>query len=274
MKKVLFITLTGAMALASCTTFDFDGAEQEAIKQNAEEVFGLIDPKQDWSNITSGSVTLTADANLKDISKVQILNESPYFNDNAVILAEADVKKGETVTLNYDAPRGTTRLIATCIDSKGNFFTKGFDIEEKEVSFAKRSNARTRGAVTRSDLGTFNASRVVINSANAVKSFNAGRTMYTDFGNAIEDADMIKFANDKNFENWAGTKWQDDILWTPSSTNDLGSWSLVDGSIVRNIEEGLDDEEKAELNDIFTNFLKRDKQKNNATETDHHADNG
>lgn len=263
MKKVLFITLTGAMALASCTTFDFDGAEQEAIKQNAEEVFGLIDPKQDWSNITSGSVTLTADANLKDISKVQILNESPYFNDNAVILAEADVKKGETVTLNYDAPRGTTRLIATCIDSKGNFFTKGFDIEEKEVSFAKRSNARTRGAVTRSDLGTFNASRVVINSANAVKSFNAGRTMYTDFGNAIEDADMIKFANDKNFENWAGTKWQDDILWTPSSTNDLGSWSLVDGSIVRNIEEGLDDEEKAELNDIFTNFLKRDKQKNN-----------
>ena len=263
MKKILFITLTGAMALASCTHFDFEAAEQEAIKQNAEEVFGLIDPKQDWSNITSGSVTLTADANLKDISKVQILSESPYFNDNAVILAEADVKKGETVTLNYDAPKGTTRLIATCIDSKGNFFTKGFDIEEKEVSFAKRSNARTRGTGTRSDLGTFNASRVVIKSANALKSFNAGRTMYTDFGNAIGDAEMIKFANEKNIKNWAGTKWQDEVLWTPSSTNDLGSWSLVDGSIVRNTEEGLDDEEKAELNDIFKNFLKRDKQKNN-----------
>ena len=263
MKKVLFITLTGAMALASCTHFDFEAAEQDAIKQNAEDVFGLIDPKQDWSNVTSGSVTLTADANLNNISKVQILNESPYFNENIVLLAEADVKKGETVTLNYDAPKGTTRLYAVCVDSKGNFFTKGFNVDEKEVSFAKRSKARTRGANTRSDLGTFNASRVIINSANAEKSFNAGRTMYTEFGNAIEDADMIKFARDKNFANWAGTKWQDEILWTPSSTNDLGAWTVADGSIVRNIEEGLDDEDKAELNDIFKKFLKRDNQKNN-----------
>ena len=129
MKKILFITLTGAMALSSCVQFDFDGARETAIKENAEDVFGLIDPKQDWSNITSGSVTLTADASLKDIAKVQIYSESPYFNDNAKILAEADVTKGQTVTLNYDAPRGTTRLIAACVDSKGNFFTKGFKPE-------------------------------------------------------------------------------------------------------------------------------------------------
>lgn len=241
MKKILFITLTGAMALASCVQFDFDGARETAIKENAEEVFGLIDPKQDWSNITSGTVTLTADASLKDITKVQILSESPYFNDNAKILAEADVTKGQTVTLNYDAPRGTTRLIAACVDSKGNFFIKGFNVDESKVSFNKSSQARTRG-ITRGADDIPDLSGLSMQFSNSEPSFNAARTALA--------------SSNSSFSQWKDSNWENDRLWAVGGGISSSSWSVNNGTIYRNADP-ITEEEKQELLDIFNSTLQR-----------------
>ena len=241
MKKILFITLTGAMALSSCVQFDFDGARETAIKENAEDVFGLIDPKQDWSNITSGSVTLTADASLKDIAKVQIYSESPYFNDNAKILAEADVTKGQTVTLNYDAPRGTTRLIAACVDSKGNFFTKGFNIDESKVSFNKSSQARTRG-ITRGADDIPDLSGLSMQFSNSEPSFNAARTALA--------------SSNSSFSQWKDSNWENDRLWAVGGSTSSSSWSVSNGTIYRNADP-ITEEEKQELLDIFNSTLQR-----------------
>ena len=70
MKKLFILTILGSLALSSCSDLDLDGAQAQQIKENAEELFGIIDPNQDWSNVSSGTVSVTADASLKNIAKV------------------------------------------------------------------------------------------------------------------------------------------------------------------------------------------------------------
>ena len=135
-KKILFIaTIVGMIILVGCQRFDFEEARQDAIRQNAEKIFGAIDPNQDWNSSVSGTVTITADASLKNIARVQILTESPFMNPDARVVEEAEVQKGQTVTLNYDVPNSYTRLIAACIDNEGHYHVKGFNIGDEKVSF-------------------------------------------------------------------------------------------------------------------------------------------
>ena len=105
MNKFSYFAILGTLTLVSCSDLDIDSQMSQVTKENAENLFGLIDPNQDWSNVSSGTVSVTANASLNNIAKVQILTESPFFNDQAKVLAEADATKGQTVTLNYDAPR-------------------------------------------------------------------------------------------------------------------------------------------------------------------------
>ena len=107
MKKIALFLFAG-LFLASCsdhTSDAIDGTQdaildKEAIKANAQNVFGNIDTNQNWSSIKQGAVTITP---LNGVSKVQILTESPFGNSNAKILNTANVKKGETVQMAYDA---------------------------------------------------------------------------------------------------------------------------------------------------------------------------
>ena len=94
MKKISIWAVIALLAFSSCAK-DFNSYDpSEEIKNNAENVFGIIAPNQDWRTVTSGAVTIAANADLDDIAKVQILTESPFFNDQAKILAEADVAAG------------------------------------------------------------------------------------------------------------------------------------------------------------------------------------
>ena len=88
---------------------DPNAVTKEDIQANVASIFGTIDPEQDWNLIKSGTVTITADAPLSDIVKVQVLTESPFFNKDAKVLCEADVKSGETVSLTYEAPVANKR---------------------------------------------------------------------------------------------------------------------------------------------------------------------
>jgi hypothetical protein len=216
MKKVLYLTVSCVLALTSCTEFDFDANNSALAKENAENIFGMIDPKQDWSNVTSGNVTVTANANLNNITKVMILTESPFFNNQAKVLAEANVTKGETKTLFFDAPRGQERLIAACADDKGHFFIKGFNLGDSQVSFvSSASNARTRG-IAKAEIESPNLSGI---SANYKQSYNASRT--------------ISANSSSNFPAWKNTNWDYDRLWEPTGSLS-GSWTLNAGTIYTN----------------------------------------
>ena len=239
MKKLFILTILGSLALSSCSDLDLDGAQAQQIKENAEELFGIIDPNQDWSNVSSGTVSVTADASLKNIAKVQILTESPFFNVQAKVLAEAEATKGQTLTLNYDAPRANTRLIAACVDNKGNYYIKGFNIGEEKVSFKSSSATRTRAAgVTRASSETPDLSAVRLDFNESFMSYNALRTL-------------------ANYNSWKGKNWENDRLWWHTGSGSSNGWTISNSTIYRSATE-LSDDEKTNLQDIYNVSLFRD----------------
>lgn len=240
MKRITYLAILALLGLSSCTQeFNYDPTQE--IQENAENIFGLIDPNQDWRTTTSGTVTVTANAPLSDIAKVQILTESPFFNDQAKILAEAEVTAGQTVTLSYDAPRSNTRVIAACVDSNGKYYIQGFNIGDENVSFKSSSTpVATRAAViTRSGSELPNIS---LDFNESFLSYNAERTI-----------------SNKNkswtFTSWKDSNWENDRLWQPTGESSNG-WTISNSTIYRDAT-ALTEEEAATLKDIFEASLGR-----------------
>lgn len=240
MKKIFLLTTIGALALTSCTHDfgDYDGSinkpSKEEINKNIAEIFGSIDPNQDWHMFSEGSITIFADAPLDNIAKVQVLTESPFFNENARVLNEANAHKGDEVTLTFDAPYDLTRLIAACVDDNGKYYIQAFSIGDKTVSF-KRSTAGTRGAAfTRAGAELSNIS---LDFKNSFLSYNAERTLS---GNST----------------WKGKNWENDRLWQPTGSGSSNGWTISNSTIHRNAT-ALSAEEEATLQAIFEDALGR-----------------
>lgn len=239
MKRISNWAIIALLAFSSCAKeFTYDPTEE--IKENAENVFGIIDPNQDWRTVTSGTVAITANTDLDDIAKVQILTESPFFNSNAKILAEADVTAGQTVILNYDAPRELETLIAACVDSKGHHFIKAFDINTTQVSFTT-SIAKTR-ALTRADAG-IDVSHLVLDANSATWSINAARTIYANIVTLANEPKSVNSITNNKVNLWLNSNWENERVWelTNSSTMNNG-WNVVEGTVVRNIDPITNDE--------------------------------
>ena len=239
--KCKYLFLLSAVIFASCG-MDHDAINeqiyQESVKNNAEQKLGVtIDPNHTWSSVSKSSISITADAPLIDIQKVRILTESPFFNDNAEFLAEATVTKGQTITLDFDVPKHLDRLIAACVDSKGNYYIKGFNPGEKSVSFAKSSRVRTRGVASVPDL-----SGIVLDAANSFLSFNAERTINANSGKS-------------GYDGFKNSGWENDRLWQPTGV--VGGWT-VDHSTIYTNTDVITEEERLELTDIFNACLYRD----------------
>lgn len=232
MKKRYLLTIT-VLALIGCVNkpdfseFNPNLPSKEEIRKNNESIFGTIDPKQDWNMFSSGSITILADAPLDNIVKIQVLTESPFFNDNAMVLNEAKANYGDEVTLTYDAPYDLTRLIAACVDANGHYYIKGFDLGTQKVSFTS-STASTR-AMTRGAYGFPNISKLT--SADSYVSYNAGRTQAANSG--VTD-----------YSAWKGKGWESERLW-----------GKTDG--IYKAAEPITAEEVAELKDIFSVSLQR-----------------
>ncbi len=252
MKRISNWAAVSLIALCSCSQdFTVPDATEE-IRKNAENIFGLIDPEQDWRTVTSGKVSITADADMSDIAKVQILTESPFFNGDPKILAEAEVSSGQTVTLNYDAPRGYEKLIAACVDSKGHHFIKSFDLNATEVSFGTTANARR--LATRSD-NTIDVSNLKLDATSAQRTLNAYRNIFANLTNQTGETYMQNASQNNNIYIWADTKWENEMIWKLSSTSSAnGTWNVVNGTIVR-ATGPIDASEVTELQAIFNNFI-------------------
>lgn len=248
MKRISNWTLITVLAFSSCAQ-DFNYDPTEKIMSNAENIFGLIDPNQDWRTVTSGTVTVTANADLDDITKVQILTESPFFNDNAKILAEADATAGQTVTLNYDAPRGTETLIAACVDSKGHHYIKPFDLSTTQVSFATAA-ARTR-TLTRAEAG-IDVSHLTLDADSTTWSINAARTIYANIVTLANESKSLNLLNSTQVSLWANSNWENERVWELSTSSTMSNgWNVVNGTVVRNIDPITSDESTALSEIIF-----------------------
>lgn len=247
-KRIFFIaTLVGMIAFTGCQRFDFDEARNEAIRQNATNIFGEIDPNQDWNSSISGSVTITADAPLYDVVSVQILTASPFLNDDARVVAEAKAQKGQAVTLNYDVLNSYETLVAACVDSKGHYYITPFKVTDSQVSFL--GTATTRAARRTAATGVPNASLIKLELNNSEQSYNAKHAINKESG-------------------WENSGWENDRLWNISNVADLGNgWKMdlkwsdgktnsTDFHIYREVDE-LSATEEAELKAIFNTTLFR-----------------
>ena len=142
--KNLFLFAAIAL-LVSCSKYEFDATQvnQEMSLQRAKNQLGVeIDPNQNWKPIRHGSVTITANANLENIVRVEVLTESPFGNEEAEILASKECMAGQQVTLTYEAPDYLAELVPACVNDKGVYYIKIFDINQTSVSFKESANAR------------------------------------------------------------------------------------------------------------------------------------
>ena len=269
MKKIFLLTTIGALAISSCTSFDgYDEnaakhATKEEIRANAESVFGAtLDPNQDWSNVVKKTVSITANANLNDIVKVQILTESPLFNEDASILSEAEVKKGQTVTLSFEMPDDLTELMAACIDSNGKYSLQVFDVNDQTVSFSSASKARTRSAFSNN---LPNAADIVLEGS--IKSFNAERAE-----EAVANGFAIVYEGNTGwtYDEWNDGTWLEDRLWSVQKKSIGSTWKIENGVIFKD-SDPIDAKEAANLKKIILDdfLVKTDiatnKKRNNLT---------
>lgn len=271
MKKIVLLSLT-AMVFCGCShdlsnygsqidvsqlqDKDPNEVTQEDIQANLASIFGTIDPEQDWNLVNVGSVTIKADADLDNIVKVQVLTESPFFNPDAKILSEIVAKKGESVTLNYEAPKEYTSLVAACVNEEGVYYIKPFAIGDESVCFTSSSaaRARTRGTTESFPL----ANNIVLETKNSTMSFNAIRTQLANQA-AAGDEQMKQWVDANGINLWTDKGWENERLWKATDKKDIGNnWKIENGCIYRTTDQ-IDPDEKAELETIFNNLLHRGK---------------
>ena len=239
MKKLHLVLMTAASLLfVNCMNHDDDmnvniPLDKNAVSENAKELFGEIDPSQDWSSITQGSIIVTADADLKDIEKVQILTESPFSNSNAFVLNEANVSKGQKVKLVYDAPNVYDTLFAACVSKDNTYYVKVFTVNDSEISFTEPAASR----MTRGDGTTQNkfpdASAIVLGQPK--KSFNALRAEASKENNGYFTAyEKDNYSGNKwKYTEWNNDSWLNDYLWAPVDAATSNDWTIKDGNIYR-----------------------------------------
>ena len=234
--KCKYLFLLSAAILVSCgKSYELNDTQfnEESIRANTEKQLGItIDPEQTWVDITNGSITIKADADLEDIAKVQILTESPFGNDEAAILNSSDCQKGDVVTLNYEAPGDATELVAACVSSKGVYYIKVFNVGESDLSFASTANARTRG--TSDDYPT------LIVLGDNIKSFNARRAEESlQNGTTWSNDQTDGKGKNRYYEVWADGSWKNDRLWSHQTVSG-GGWNVENGFICKNVSNSGD----------------------------------
>ena len=254
MKKLLSLAVLGFL-LSSCVK-GFDGTEpepvptpeptptpttnkatQEEIDANVVKVFGTsFSANQDWSSTKKYTISVTADAPMDDIAKVQILTEAPYFNEDARVLNEAEISKGQTVSLTYDCPSEYTDLVAACVDSKGIYYVAGFKAGDTDVKFTEPAKARTRAAY---DLPTLpDPAGLKMKYKNSYLTYNAMRARM-----ASQDGE------DAIIDPWKNSNWDNERIWMLSNEGGNGTWKVEKSAIYRDVT--ITDAEKQGLETIL-----------------------
>jgi hypothetical protein len=254
MTNKLFFILASSLFIASCAKHEIvpltpqnnsqntTQSDQQATNDNAKKILGDIDPTQEWNSIKSGSVTITADAQLQDIVKIQILTESPILNENAKVLAEANVKNGESVTLSYDAPNVYSQLMAACVNKDGIYYQTVFNIGQTRVNFASSAPSQVARRASADDAPSFTTLKL----KKPRQSFNAQRTAHS---------------SESAYRFWKDSKWENEQMWdlADKQTFDKG-WKLDEmtnrGHMFRDIN-GFADGEQATVEAIVNSALNK-----------------
>ena len=211
-------------------------ASQDKINVNAAKVFGTsFSADQDWSSTKKYTVSVTADAPMADIAKVQILTEAPYFNEDARVLNEASAKNGQTVSITFDCPSEYTELVAACVDSKGVYYVTGFKAGESSVNFSTKASTRAEYTLPEFPNGT----DLTMKYRNSILSYNAIRAQKAG-----------KDGENANIDPWKNSNWNNERLWMLSNKGGNTTWKVERQTIFRDVT--ITDAEKQGLETILS----------------------
>ena len=129
--------LAMGLVAASCNKMDFSGKAQiskEEALTNAELQLGAtIDPNQDWKMTKEASASVTVNADYGETYTVRIYQNNPLIGNSGVLLAESEVKNGETCTCNFIIGKGQQQVFASYVDKKGYIYVKPVAITDGKV---------------------------------------------------------------------------------------------------------------------------------------------
>ena len=146
MKKIVLF-LTTLLLFSSCMKHDFEntGPSKEQIRENAENIFGVVfDKNHSWCTTTTGTVVINDIPS--GIETVQLLVSITEEDGNTSLLKlNETAANGQTsVELKYDAPSVNNGLFAAFI-AKDNYIIRPLET----------ASAQTRRAMTRSAVSTY-----------------------------------------------------------------------------------------------------------------------
>ncbi len=149
MKKMICFSkgvavLALGLVVASCSKMDdvYRQLSEEEAVAHAEEVLDMeIDPNKDWNMTRNGSMTITANAGI-NTTEVLILDAYPFGNADAKILGQAKANEGETVTIDFIAPKGQEYVYVACRNANNDYRVVYSAIDAGEVSFKQQAPRR------------------------------------------------------------------------------------------------------------------------------------
>ena len=170
------------------------------------------------------------------------MTESPILNENAKVLAEANVKNGESVTLSYDAPNVYSQLMAACVNKNGVYYQKVFNIGETNVRFTSNTSSQVARRASADDAPSFTTLKL----KKPRQSFNAQRTAHS---------------SESAYRFWKDSKWENEQMWDLADKQTFDNdWKLDEmtnrGHIFRDIN-GFADGEQATVEAIVNSALNK-----------------
>lgn len=149
MKKMICFSkgvavLALGLVVAGCSKMDdvYRQLSEEEAVAHAEEVLDMeIDPNKDWNMTRNGSMTITANAGI-NTTEVLILDAYPFGNADAKILGQATASEGETVTIDFIAPKGQEYVYVACRNADNVYRVVYATIDAGEVSFKQQAPRR------------------------------------------------------------------------------------------------------------------------------------
>ena len=118
---------------------------KEDIHANVANIFGSIDPNQDWNLFANFDAKITVKAGFSDEYTVGLYGENPLFNKDASCYAKTKVKEGATADLKFTAGKGQSSVYVGVYDAKGHGVAQSVTVNGGKIeTIIGSSKANTR----------------------------------------------------------------------------------------------------------------------------------